>query len=124
MSHDHSILPDGQLSGDTEDPRPLSTWMIGFCSIVLLAVICLAVAAMYYGAVHRETKRKVVSVRSQSAQLMREARQLALEQDPHWEAWTDVDGELTGERTLKVPMDQAVQLVIQNYGTQEQGTTP
>ena len=74
MSHDQSILPDGQLAGDTEDPRPMSTWMIGVCSIILFAVICLAVAAMFYGAVHRETKRKVVSVRTQATQLMREAR--------------------------------------------------
>ena len=94
MSHDQSILPDGQLAGDTEDPRPMSTWMIGVCSIILFAVICLAVAAMFYGAVHRETKRKVVSVRTQATQLMREARVEALKQDAHWETWTDADGEL------------------------------
>lgn len=102
----------------------MSTWMIGVCSVVLLAVICLAVTAMFYGAVHRETNRKVVSVRTQSSQLMREARQLALQQDAHWETYTDDEGELIGERTLKVPMDQAVQLVIRNYGTREQSTSP
>jgi len=102
----------------------MSTWMIGVCSVVLLAVTCLAVTAMFYGAVHRETNRKVVSVRTQSSQLMREARQLALEQDAHWETYTDGDGELIGERTLKVPMDQAVELVIRNYGTREQSTSP
>ena len=116
MSHDQSILPDGQLAGDTEDPRPMSTWMIGICSIILFAVICLAVAAMFYGAVHRETKRKVVSVRTQATQLMREARVEALKQDAHWETWTDADGELTGERNLRIPMDQAVRLVIDEYG--------
>ena len=120
MSHEHSNLPDGQLPGDTKDPRGMATWMYGFCGVILLAVTCLAVAAMYYGAVHRETHRKVVSVRTQSAVVMREARVLALEQDAHWETWTDADGELTGDRTLKVPMDQAVQLVIRNYG---KGTT-
>ena len=116
MSHDHSNLPDGQLPGDIEDPRGLSTWMIGICSIILFAVTCPAVAAMFYGAVHRETKRKVVSVRTQAAELMREARSLELEQDAHWETWTDADGELTGDRSLKIPMDQAVQLVIDEYG--------
>ena len=124
MSHDSSNLPDGPLPGDIEDPRGLSTWMVGICSIVLLAVICLAVAAMFYGAVHRETNRKVVSVRTQSAQLMREARSLALEQDAHWETYTDDDGELAGEPTLKVTMDQAVDLVIKNYGASEASNQP
>lgn len=119
MSHDDHNLPHDQLPGDTEDPRGEPTWMIGIFSAVLLAVICLAVAAMFYGAVHRDTDRKVVTVRTQAAQLMREARLLQLDQDAHWETWTDADGELAGEKTLKVPLDQAVEIMIKQYGTKD-----
>ena len=38
-------------------------------------------------------------------------------QEPHWETYTDADGELVGEKTLKIPADQAAQLIIRYYGS-------
>ncbi len=71
MSHDHSNLNNGPLPGDVEDPRPLPMWMICGMSVALLIATVLAVAAMYYGAVFRETNGKLISVRSQAAEVRR-----------------------------------------------------
>ena len=96
----------------------MQTWMFGAMSVVLVIVVVLAVSAMYYGAAFRETNNKLISVRSQASEVMREARKMAGMQDPHWETYTDADGELAGEKTLKIPVDQAAQLIIQRYGSQ------
>ena len=112
--HDHNT-PFDQLPGNVEDPRPMQTWVFGAMSVALMIVVVLAVAAMYYGAVFRETNGKLISVRSQAAQVMREARTLATMQEPHWETFTDADGELVGEKTLKIPADQAAKLIIERY---------
>lgn len=114
--HDHNT-PLDQLPGNIEDPRGLPTWMFCGMSVALMIVTVLAVAAMYYGAVYRETKGKLISVRSQAAEVMREARILAAMQEPHWETFTDAGGEPVGEMTLKIPVDQAAQLVIKRYGS-------
>lgn len=121
MSHDHSNLNNGPLPGDVEDPRPLPMWMICGMSVALLIATVLAVAAMYYGAVFRETNGKLISVRSQAAEVMREARTLATMQEPHWETFTDAGGELVGEKTLKIPVGQAAQIIIERYGSSEGG---
>ena len=117
MAHYDHNTPLDQLPGNIEDPRGMQTWVFGAMSVVLVIVVVLAVAAMYYGAVFRETNGKLISVRSQAAEVMREARQLATMQEPHWETYTDADGELVGEKTLKIPADQAAQLIIQRYGS-------
>ena len=95
----------------------MQTWVFGGMSVALMIVVVLAVAAMYYGAVFRETKGKLISVRSQAAEVMREARTLAAMQEPHWETYTDEGGEEVGEKTLRIPVDQAAQLVIERYGS-------
>ena len=89
MAHYDHNTPLDQLPGNIEDPRGMQTWVFGAMSVVLVIVVVLAVAAMYYGAVFRETNGKLISVRSQAAEVMREARQLATMQEPHWETYTD-----------------------------------
>jgi hypothetical protein len=121
MSHDHSNPTNGPLPGDVEDPHPMPMWMICGMSVALMIVTVLAVAAMYYGAVFRETNGKLISVRSEAAQVMREARTLATMQEPHWETFTDADGELVGEKTLKIPVGQAAELIIERYGSNAGG---
>ena len=95
----------------------MQTWIFGAMSVVLMIVVVLAVAAMYYGAVFRETNGKLISVRTQASQVMREARTLATMQEPHWETYTNADGDLVGEKTLKIPADQAAQLIVERYGS-------
>lgn len=117
MAHDHDNLTDGPLPGDIEDPRSLPTWMYTGMSVALMIVVVFAVSAMYYGAVFRDNNSKLISVRSQAAQVMREARTMATMQEPHWETYTDEDGELVGEKTLKIPVDQAALIIIERYGS-------
>jgi hypothetical protein len=103
------------LAGDTEDPSAGPTWLVAIASAILLLSVVLASIALFYAAERREVQHKVVSIRSQESELMREERRFALEQTPHWEQWTDADGVLAGERTLVVPMDVARDLVKKRW---------
>ena len=105
------------LAGDTEDPADGPTWLVGIASVILLVSIVLASIALFYAAQRWESHEKVVNIRSQEAEIMRAARAMALEQEAHWEQWTDADGVLAGERTLVVPMDVARDVVKQRWGS-------
>ena len=118
MTHDDYNSDFDHLPGNIEDPRGRPVWMLTFISTALFIVTVLAVAAMYYGAVYRETQGKLVSVRTQAAEVMREARAMQNEDEPHWETWTDADGELAGEKTLKIPVDDAARIIIERYGSE------
>jgi len=107
---------DGPLPGDTEDPRGGGTWLLGIASSILLLALVVASIGMFYVALSYETEGKDVTVRSLSNELMRAERRTQVEQEPHWETWTDVDGELAGERTLKVSMDTAIDIVTRRWG--------
>jgi len=106
----------GQLPGDTEDPRGGGTWLLGTASSILLLAFVVASIGMFYVALSYETDGKAETVRSLSNELMRAERATQLEQEPHWEAWTDINGELAGERTLHVPMDTAIDIVTKRWG--------
>jgi len=114
MSYDHT--QHGSLPGDTEDPRGGGTWLLGTASSILLLALIVASIGMFYVALSHETDDKAVTVRSLSNELMRAERRTQVEQEPHWEAWTDIDGELAGERTLKVSMDTAIDIVTRRWG--------
>ncbi|MDP7070667.1 MAG: hypothetical protein QF561_04895 [Phycisphaerales bacterium] len=105
-----------KLSGDAEDPAGGPTWVVGLAGAVLTVVVVLAMISVYYAAERAETQDKVVSVRSQEAEIRREADRLALMDEPHWEQWTDADGVLAGERTLVVPIDTAREIVKKKWG--------
>ncbi len=105
-----------QLPGDTEDPGGGMTWLLGLASTFLLISVLIATNAMFYHVAAYATTDKEIGAYSVAAELMREERKTQLEQEPHWEAWTDIDGELTGERTLHVPMDTAADIVVKRWG--------
>lgn len=110
MSHTtHDTKP--HLAGDTEDPADGPTWLVAVASCILIAVTVLACIALYYGAERREKQHKVTSVRTQEWDLVRQARINALMVEPHWEQWTEADGELAGERKLVVPIGVARDVV-------------
>ena len=117
MTHGEYNPNFDHLPGNTEDPRNTPMWMLTVISTVLFIVTVLGVAAMYYGAVYRETEGKLISVRSQAAQVMREAQAMQAEDEPHWETWTDADGELVGEKSLKIPVEDAAKIIIERYGS-------
>jgi len=114
MSHDPHATE--HLAGDQEDPSGGPTWVIGIASAILTAVTVLAVSALYYWAERQEQHHTVVTVRSQEAEIRREADAMAMLNEPHWEQWTDADGVLAGERTLVVPMDTAREIVKKRWG--------
>ncbi|MDP6600741.1 MAG: hypothetical protein QGG74_02075 [Phycisphaerales bacterium] len=104
------------VSGEAEDPTSGPTWVVGLAGAVLTVVVVLGMTAVYYAAERAETHHKVMSIRSQEAQLRREADTMALMNEAHWEQWTDADGVLAGERTLVVPMDIARDIVKKKWG--------
>jgi hypothetical protein len=104
------------LAGDTEDPRGDGTWLLGAVSTLVLIAFVVASIGMFYMALSYETENKAETIRSMSNELMRAERRTQLEQEPHWEAWTDIDGELAGERQLKVSMDTAIDIVTRRWG--------
>ena len=105
-----------RLPGDSEDPVGGITWVLGLASTFVLISLVIASVAMFYMVLAWETHDKAVTTQSIANELMREEHATQLEQDPHWEAWTDIDGELTGERMLHVDMDTAVDIVVQRWG--------
>ena len=112
-----------QLEGDTEDPRGGPTWVICIAGSILVFVTCVAVAGLYYGAERREEDTKFISVASQARETRRFAEQDLLMADPHWETYTDAGGELVIERKLKLPIDHAMQIVIDRNAQQEAAGT-
>jgi len=107
---------DVHLPGDTEDPGGGITWVLGLASTFIQIAVLIASNAMFFQADSLATEGKEVTVRSAANRLMRAERIAQLEQEPHWETWTDIDGELTGERTLHVDMDTAVDIVVKRWG--------
>lgn len=112
-----------QLEGDTEDPRGGPTWVICIAGSILVFVTCVAVAGLYYGAERLEEDTKFISVASQARETRRIAEQDLLMADPHWETYTDAGGELVIERKLKLPIDHAMQIVIDRNAQQEAAGT-
>ena len=107
---------DTHLPGDAEDPNGGITWVLGLaCTFILIAVL-IASNALFFQADSIAVHNKEVTVRSSANRLMRAERVMQLEQEPHWEAWTDIHGELAGERTLHVDMDTAVNIVVKRWG--------
>lgn len=110
--HDADVRP----AGDTEDPGGGITWVLGLASTFLLIAVLIASNALFFQADSIATEVKGVTVRSAANRLMRAERIADLEQEPHWETWTDIDGKLTGERMLHVDMDTAVDIVVKRWG--------
>jgi hypothetical protein len=114
MNYDPHL--DKPLPGDHDDPSGGPTWVVGIAGAILTVVTVLSVTGLYYAAERGELQGKVISVRSQEAEIRREADALAMLDEPHWEQWTDADGVLAGERTLIVPIDTARELIKKKWG--------
>ena len=110
---------DLHLPGDTEDPGGGITWLLGLASTFILIAVLIASNAMFFQADSIAAEEKEIVVQSAANRLMRAERKAQLEQEPHWETWTDIDGELTGERTLHVDMDTAIDIVVKRWGGSE-----
>ena len=99
---------------DHEDPSAEYTWMIGLIGTVLLIVTVLATVALYYNVKASEVKEVVLDQPRKDVKLLH-AKQLKVLNNPsRWVEREDESGEII--RHLTIPIDRAVQLVIEQYG--------
>lgn len=101
--------------GDHEDPLTGPTWILGFLGAVLLTVIALGLTALFYNAQAQEERRKLIERDPMELQNL-QAEQLAqITGSPRWvEEMVQVEGqtEPTPVRSLMIPIDQAMELVV------------
>ncbi|MCH2132551.1 MAG: hypothetical protein MK116_02255 [Phycisphaerales bacterium] len=116
MAHEELDNQLDQLEGDTEDPRGGPTWVISIASCILFFVTCVAVAGLYYWAERIEADSKFIAVASQARETRRVSEEDRLMQSAHWETYTDAGGDMTIERKLRVPIDHAMQVIVDRYG--------
>ncbi len=99
--------------GDHEDPRAGITWFIGFVGSVAFVVTVLAVWALYYNMKGEQVQESFVApAREEVAELKRS--QEALLAGPPRYIEVDESGE-TVSRYI-IPIEQAMQLVVQETG--------
>ncbi|MBG79688.1 MAG: hypothetical protein CMJ39_03125 [Phycisphaerae bacterium] len=119
MSHaEHDNQVDPHLE-DTEDPRGGPTWVITIAGTILTVVTCLAVGGLYFGAERREENRKFVADASEARETQRIADKDRLMEEAHWETYTDGSGDMVIERKLKLPIDQAKQIIVDRYASDQ-----
>jgi hypothetical protein len=96
--------------GDHEDPLAGPTWTVGAIGVVLLIVICLGTAAIFYSVIASELDRKVI-----------DQPQIQLEQN-RAENLARLDGPVRyelrpenpeGERSLVIPINQAMTAMVE-----------
>lgn len=99
--------------GDHEDPTPGSTWLVGIVFTVIFAIIVLALTALTYNVDREEIQRKVVDVEPLERQQLRVAQEEKLHGEPRWVEQIENDQVV---RALVIPIDQAMDLVVQEMG--------
>ena len=99
--------------GDHEDPQAGITWFIGFVGSVAFVVTVLAVWALYYNVKGEQVEESFVApAREEIAELKRSQEEL-LAGPPRY-----IDVEDQGENVSRyiIPIEQAMQLVVQETG--------
>lgn len=99
---------------DHEDPSAGYTWMIGLVGTVLLVVTVLATVALYYNVKASEVKEVFTEQPRIDVKKLRAKQLQVLSNTPHWVEREDESGEI--KRYLAIPIDRAVQLVIEQHG--------
>lgn len=99
---------------DHEDPAAGYTWMIGLIGTVLLVVTVLATVALYYNIKASEDKVARIEPDRKDVKLMRKKQLKVLTDRSRWVEREDESGEII--RHLVIPIDSAIQLVIEQHG--------
>ena len=119
MSHvEHDNQVDPHLE-DTEDPLGGPTWIITIAGTILTVVTCLAVGGLYFGAERREQETKFIADTSEANETRRIAEKDRLMTEAHWETYTDGSGDMVIERKLKLPIDQAKEIIVTRYHSEQ-----
>ena len=96
---------------DHEDPRAGITWFIGSVGAMMLTVTMLAVWALYYNVKADEVEATVVlPIREDVVELARRQEAL-LAGSPRWMDLVDAQGQPV--RTYVIPVERAMQIVVQ-----------
>ncbi|MHC4220229.1 MAG: hypothetical protein ACYSU7_17425 [Planctomycetota bacterium] len=94
--------------GDHDDPKAGITWLLGLLGTLLLLVTVLAVTAIYFNLQAEMFQRQVVDAP------FVEVQQLRGEQDALLAGgWVEVEVQGEPVRKYTIPIDQAMQLVIE-----------
>ena len=109
MSHyqEHNI-------NDHEDPAAGYTWLIGLVGTILLVVTVLGTAALYYNVKTTEIEVVVNEPTRIEVKNLRNKQRKVLMDRPRWVEREDEAGDV--KKYLAIPIDRAVELVIEEYG--------
>jgi hypothetical protein len=109
--------------GDHEDPLTGPTWIVGFLGAVLLTVITLGLTALFYNAKRDEEQAKVIHRDPMELLNLQSEQHARIADPPRWvEREIRVEGSEKPQvvRTLTIPIDHAMQLVVNEQGQQTQ----
>jgi len=99
---------------DYEDPAAGYTWMIGLIGTVLLVVTVLGTVALYYNIKAAEVEVVVNEPTRIDVENLRNMQRKVLKDRPRWVEREDEGGDV--KKYLAIPIDRAVELVIEEYG--------
>ncbi len=100
---------------DHQDPDAGITWGIGLVGTILLVVTILAVVALYYNVKASKVQEAVIDPQREDVRQLRAEQQRILNDQPRWVEREDESGEV--QRYLAIPIDRAIQLVIEQHGS-------
>jgi hypothetical protein len=96
--------------GDHEDPLSGPTWTVGVVGVILLVVICLGTAAIFYSVFAAELDRKVINQPHLEYEQNRAENLERLDGPPRYELRPDLP---EGEKALVIPIEQAMSAMAQ-----------
>lgn len=98
---------------DHEDPTAGPTWIVGGLGVILLAATLFGVTALYYNVKTAEVEEYFVEPERSDVMELRKQQEAMLEGPPRHvtrdEAGTEVEA-------FVIPIDRAMELVVQEYG--------
>ncbi len=111
--HEHNI-------NDHEDPAASSTWLMGFIGVVLLVVTMLGLTALYYNVKADRVEDQVLKPDIDEPKDLRDSQEGLLHAPARW-VERDEGGEVT--RELAIPLERAMEIVVEEYGAAEVSST-
>ncbi|MDY7110405.1 MAG: hypothetical protein SYC29_17385 [Planctomycetota bacterium] len=112
---------DRHILTDRDDPAAGPTWVIGLIGVLLLVVAILVTAALMYNSLAREFEQKVGAEAHRELEALRRDQTARLTDPPRWEIRPD-SGE--GERSLVIPIEQAMEAMAAETNTASERGKP
>lgn len=100
---------------DHEDPLTAPTWLLGIVGAILLVVIVLGLAALYYNTQSRLDEERLHTPELQQLRTMRERQRAKLQGPPRSE--TREIAEDVEEEVFIIPIEDAMDQIVREYGS-------